>query len=324
MRASITAVFTTGTLPDVASGLLSQAIVKSKRQIANQQLNHPPAKSQVFPIRIPSPPKQITVLHRILLSTYSNQFLHGIDSKKYVPIDPHGRQLCIEINQSSKPLDFGQWIIIVAIAILAHLEKMMRKLLPSLFFMIFVGFTLQKSQAAEKFQLLENSTDPVPILFVQNANEVNFGNGTMTLKGVSPSTTFFSDRPERIAGHLPTQKFLKIWDEGKDSFKNDPPNANLSILGEKEGATDLVLEISNPRMKGNDLSYDIKILDGVPPKKGGIASLFIDWFVIHGHGRRWYPPPPLRPIRPYYGPRVVCTRNWYTGRRWCHVAGRYY
>jgi hypothetical protein len=41
----------------------------------------------------------------------------------------------------------------------------------------------------------------------------------LTLKGVSPTTLFFSDRPVRIAGHFHTkQEFLPLWVEGKDSF----------------------------------------------------------------------------------------------------------
>jgi hypothetical protein len=46
---------------------------------------------------------------------------------------------------------------------------------------------------------------------------------------------------------------LKVWDEGKDNFKNDPPNANETILGKTEGATNVVVELSNPRLKGQDL-----------------------------------------------------------------------
>src|SRR3990170_722877 len=37
----------------------------------------------------------------------------------------------------------------------------------------------------------------VSILFVQTSKGVAFDKGTMTLKGVSPSTVFFSDRPKR-------------------------------------------------------------------------------------------------------------------------------
>lgn len=149
----------------------------------------------------------------------------------------------------------------------------------------------------------ENATS---FLFVQNAESVSFdeAKGTMTLKGVAPSMIFFADRPERAAGHFPTSHFIKMWDEGRDSFKADPPNANLSILGDKEGATNIVVEITNPRFKDGNITYDIKVLDGTPPKEGGLAALFIDWWV---------------------GPRgAVCQRNWYTGGMWCHFPGPYY
>jgi len=160
------------------------------------------------------------------------------------------------------------------------------------------------------------------LLFVQNSRSVSFDKGTMTLKEVSPSTTFFSDRPERLAGHIPTTHFLQIWAEGADSFKNDPPNANLSILGEKEGVTNIVVEISNPRLIENNLTYDIRVLEGELPKEGGISSLFIDWWAAWGPGpRRYYGPYPR-----YYGPGpgVYCHRNYYTNGRWCHYGGPYY
>ena len=144
----------------------------------------------------------------------------------------------------------------------------------------------------------------VSVLFVQTSKGIAFDKGTMTLKGVSPSTVFFSDRPNRIAGHLPTTHFLKVWDEGKDNFKNDPPNANVTILGKTEGATNVVVELSNPRLKGEDLIYDVQVLDGTPPATGDTTAVFIDWWVSPGG--------------------MVCHRNWYTGQAWCHWPGHYY
>ena len=160
------------------------------------------------------------------------------------------------------------------------------------------------------------------LMFVQNSKSVTFNKNKMTLVDVSPSTTFFSDRPERLAGHVPTTHFLQIWAEGADSFKNDPPNANLSILGEKEGVTNIVVEISNPKLINNNLTYDIKVLDGELPENGGISSLFIDWWAAWGPGpRRYYGPYPR-----YYGPGpgVYCHRSYYTYGRWCHFGGPYY
>lgn len=49
----------------------------------------------------------------------------------------------------------------------------------------------------------------------------------LTLTGVSPVTVFFTDPPERIAGNMKTTDFLPFWSEGKDSFKSDPPNADV-------------------------------------------------------------------------------------------------
>ena len=162
----------------------------------------------------------------------------------------------------------------------------------------------------------------VELMFVQSSQSVSFGKNTMTLKGVSFSTVFFSDRPERIAGHLPTAHFLKIWEEGSDSFRHDPPNANLSILGEKEGAVNIVLELSGPRLKDNNLTYDIKVLEGKPPEEGGISSLFIDWWAAWGPGPRGYSGPYPRYRGP--GPGLYCYRSFYTYGRYCHFGGPYY
>jgi hypothetical protein len=118
----------------------------------------------------------------------------------------------------------------------------------------------------------------VQVLFVQNAKAVVFDKGTLTLKGVSPMTIFFSDRPVRIAGHFNTKdEFVPLWDEGKDSFLKDPPNATVSMYEKgKEQLDDVVVKLSHPRLKGEDLTYDISVIEGKPPEKGGECSVFID------------------------------------------------
>ena len=116
----------------------------------------------------------------------------------------------------------------------------------------------------------------VELLFVQNAAGVVVENGTLTLKGVSPAVVFFSDRPQRVAGHVTLPGFLKAWDEGKDSFADDPPNAALSIIGDII-VTSAVLKIANPQLRGDELSYEVvQILEGELPSTGGTSSLFID------------------------------------------------
>jgi hypothetical protein len=40
--------------------------------------------------------------------------------------------------------------------------------------------------------------------------------------------------------------------------------------------SDVVLELRNPKLAGDELSYDIKILEGTLRDPGGACSLFID------------------------------------------------
>jgi len=114
-------------------------------------------------------------------------------------------------------------------------------------------------------------------LFVQSAKGIAFdkAKGRLVLKGVSRSTVFFSDRPERIAGHMDTKEFPAFWKEGKDSFQSNPPNATLSVFGEGQ-IVNVVMVLRNPVLTGDDLSYDIRVLQGEVPAKGGEGSLFID------------------------------------------------
>jgi hypothetical protein len=128
------------------------------------------------------------------------------------------------------------------------------------------------AQAAEPKPIM------VQVLFVQNARAVVFDQGTLTLKGVSPMTVFFSDRPVRIAGHFNTKdEYLPLWDEGKNSFLKDPPNATVSMYEKgREQLMDVVVKLSNPRLENEDLTYDISLIEGKVPKEGGACSVFID------------------------------------------------
>ena len=82
------------------------------------------------------------------------------------------------------------------------------------------------------------------LLFVQNVAAVEVGAGglTLTLKGVNPTTLFFSDRPVRIAGHYCTEDYLQFWKGGPDSFLKDPPNATLSVF--EKGKDELAVGLS--------------------------------------------------------------------------------
>jgi hypothetical protein len=115
----------------------------------------------------------------------------------------------------------------------------------------------------------------VDVLFVQNAKGVTFKEGKLVLQGVNPVTVCFTDRPARLAGHMQTSKFVPFWSKGKDSFLKDNPNATLSVFS-GDAVADLVVELSNPQLSGDDLTYDAHILEGTPPANGGACALFID------------------------------------------------
>ncbi len=137
----------------------------------------------------------------------------------------------------------------------------------------------------------------VQMLFVQSAKDVTFEDGKMTLKGINPVTVMFSDRPQRIAGHMATDEMIPFWDEGKDSFLKDPPNATASIFADGK-LVEVVVVLRNPQLKGDDLTYDVRILEGTPPAKGGLCSLFIDIIGM-----------PLTPVS-YAGAARRCYRRW--------------
>ena len=114
-------------------------------------------------------------------------------------------------------------------------------------------------------------------MFVQIARTVISDQTTLTLNDVSPSTLYFSDRPERVVGHMTTEQFVDQWNEGPNSFFEDPPNAVLSYVGTGEDLpSDAVVVLRDPVVSGSSLSYSIEILDGTVPAESGAVTLFID------------------------------------------------
>ncbi len=116
-------------------------------------------------------------------------------------------------------------------------------------------------------------------MFVQTANAITSDGATLTLKGVTPSTLYFSDRPKRFVGHMTTVDFVDLWAEGDNSFEEDPPNAVLAFLEPgDEAPEDAVVVIQQPRLANGQLSYSIKTLEGTVPTQAGPVTLFIDPF----------------------------------------------
>lgn len=129
-------------------------------------------------------------------------------------------------------------------------------------------------------------------LFVQTSDGAVLTGSTLTLRGISPQTGWFSDRPYREAGQIRTEEFLAYWDEGEDSFADDPPNADLACTVDGE-VVNYVVELQSPTLlvpylrEGCDsgacvLIYEIAVIGSETVAAGreiecdGAGHLFID------------------------------------------------
>jgi hypothetical protein len=128
------------------------------------------------------------------------------------------------------------------------------------------------------------ATGPVPSLAVLNADGATLADGKLVLTGISPNSIVFADRPIRSAGHVMTAQFLQQWDEDKDSFFADPPNATVSVLGgEGSDVSDAVVVLTKPVLDGSTLTFDVTVLEGSLAGNGP-AAVFIDDFRGGGGG----------------------------------------
>jgi hypothetical protein len=113
-------------------------------------------------------------------------------------------------------------------------------------------------------------------LFVQGAKMPTFDKSSnkVTLEGISLATVFSSDHPSA----LPSRSGAGA----KDSFQSNSPDADISILGSQ--LRQVIAVLQDPDLKGDNLTYTVKIPAGdMPPKgrgRGGVYRL------ICGPGRR--------------------------------------
>ncbi|WP_109577298.1 hypothetical protein [Aminobacter sp. AP02] len=128
-------------------------------------------------------------------------------------------------------------------------------------------------------------TGPIPSLAVINSAGATLDGAKLVLTGVSKNSIVFADRPVRAAGHVTTEQFIMQWDEGKDNFAIDPPNATVSVLGgDGSDVSDAVVTLKSPKLEGTTLTFDVAVLEGSLAGASGPAALFIDAFAIRGPG----------------------------------------
>ena len=110
------------------------------------------------------------------------------------------------------------------------------------------------------------------VQFVQVAKNVAFKDGVLTLGDASPMTIFFSDRPQRLTGQIRNDLFAKLWNEGKNGFKNDPPNAALTVFNPAGKPSQAIVVLTNPRLDGKNVVFDARALKGTIPAQGGEST----------------------------------------------------
>ena len=130
------------------------------------------------------------------------------------------------------------------------------------------------------------SSEPT-FLYVQTAHSGTLsaqqadGRRILKLNNVSPSTVYFSDRPDRETGHESTAEFIAEWGSGEDSFAKNPPNAALDVIGE-DSQSIAIVELMNAKYNSatQTLEYEVVMLDdetaGAIPQSFDEAALFID------------------------------------------------
>ncbi len=117
-------------------------------------------------------------------------------------------------------------------------------------------------------------------LYVVNATGGSFDGKTITMHDVPP-VLVFSDRPNRIWGHMTLSELLPMVKEGPDSFVANPPNAVLSTFREGGLPTEATVVMHDAAIDGAKLSFAVDVLEGYIPATFGPASLFVDSH--HGH-----------------------------------------
>lgn len=112
-------------------------------------------------------------------------------------------------------------------------------------------------------------------LFVQTADAGTFspingkpGRYELVLEGAGSQTLYFSDRPARISGTAPTEKFL----QGLGFSESNPPNAAIEVVKPDNSTELIVVELRSPHYdaQAGRLTYEVAILKDAGT--GGLAQ----------------------------------------------------
>ena len=66
-------------------------------------------------------------------------------------------------------------------------------------------------------------------MFVQTARAITSDGTTLTLKDVTPSTLYFSDRPKRIVGHMTTVRLRRPLGRRRQQLRGRPAQRGARV-----------------------------------------------------------------------------------------------
>ena len=191
------------------------------------------------------------------------------------------------------------------------MKKYLSLLIASMFLISAVAFGETKAAAADTssilFTQIAQSATLTPVVGKDNTYQ-------LTLNNINKHVIWFTDRPGRNSGMIPVEKFMTAWNEGKDSFASNPPNASLVTISNSKAMPSTkevsVIKLTNPvyDKKANSLTYTVEPVGTAHPDhltqeslKGEVV-LFVDnanWINLTGTSRpgSWNKTPP-RPSVP--------------------------
>lgn len=161
-----------------------------------------------------------------------------------------------------------------------------------IFFLSYLGLMSAANANPAQKKIKKISEDLAKYCFVQSAEKAKIevdekekDTFIVTLEHVGPRVTYFSERPQRKVGSMAIKEFITLWQRrDKDSFRDDPPNADLNGVLEKDGRVcDFIVELMDPHFIENEiLTYKAKVLksqkgcSSMKPMTLQHITLFID------------------------------------------------
>lgn len=115
-------------------------------------------------------------------------------------------------------------------------------------------------------------------LFAHTADAVEIQEGNVLIVPMEREIFAFTDRPNRAHQYLNAHEFVALWNDGEDSFEDDPPNAVLTWVADGEvHEAEIELVDAEVTDHGRSIVYRIDPESGtVPPEGARSVSLFVD------------------------------------------------